>query len=36
MGEVLDFSYLLMKFLLEILAWKFTEVNYLPDILEQF
>lgn len=37
MGEdVLDFSYLLMKFLLEILTQKLTEVNYLPIILEQF
>lgn len=34
--DVLDFSYLLTKFLLEILTQKFTEVNYLPVILEQF
>jgi len=32
----LDFSYLLMKFLLEILTQKFTEVDYLPIILELF
>lgn len=37
MGEdVLDFSYLLMKFLLEILTQKSIPVNYLPIILEQF